>query len=100
MLTGSLRVQCARYRDALVNDVGNAVTKNANMTNSTFPPIIGGEMEGIGLLSTSDPSKPTWIVVKAISDFADGEDPKTLPERRELACANSAEFVLRALTRE
>lgn len=93
LLSGSLRVQCATYRDALAKDARSA----AGRDGADLPPIIGGEMEGIGLLATSSADNPIWIVVKGISDFADGKEADLFPARRTLACANSAEFVLRAL---
>lgn len=98
MLSGSSRIQCAGYRDVLVRDTAAAAARNEG--SELLPVVVGGEMEGIGLLSTSSPDNPSWIIVKGISDFADGEGKEHLPARRNLACANAAEFVLRALVRE
>jgi adenosylhomocysteine nucleosidase len=62
-------------------------------------PIVGGEMEGIGLLSISPPEKPSWIVVKAISDFADEDRDAIIKETRPIACRRAAVFVLSALSK-
>lgn len=96
LLTGGSRISCSRYRDRLVEDVACAIGVDLALTGRPVPPIIGGEMEGVGLLSSCDPSAPSWIVVKGISDFADGNQAG-FPERRKLACRNAAMFVLQAL---
>lgn len=58
-------------------------------------------MEGIGFLSASDPSSdPRWIIVKGISDFADGPPNSSGDDHRPKACYNSARFVLATLKRE
>jgi len=59
--------------------------------------IVGGEMEGVGFLSVSDPENPSWIVAKGICDFADEERVHIIKDTRSEACRNSAEFVLNAL---
>jgi len=84
-LSGGARIQSASYRDHLLRSVpsGNR-------------PFVGGEMEGVGLPPAN--VDPAWILVKGISDFADGADPDSLPIRRANACNNAAGFVLRALT--
>ena len=83
-LSGGARIQSASYRDYLLRTVprGNV-------------PFVGGEMEGVGLPPAN--VDPAWILVKGISDFADGADPGPFPARRELACGNAARFVLRTL---
>ena len=58
---GPLAYHCAGFRDELYRTVphGNE-------------PIVGGEMEGVGLLAASvKGDDPVWCVVKGISDFAD-----------------------------
>lgn len=92
LLTGGARIQCSAYRDELarnLSDHGEVV--------------IGGEMEGVGLLSASDPGDPCWIIVKGISDFADESRAdlseaakKEFKRHRALACENAARFVLSA----
>jgi nucleoside phosphorylase len=86
VLSGGTAIYSSRFRDELV---------------AAFPlltgEIVGGEMEGVGLLSISPPDDPAWIVVKGVSDFAEDDRPSDFPARRELACRNSAQFVLTAL---
>ncbi len=61
--------------------------------------IIGGEMEGVGLLSVSPRKQPLWIVVKGICDFADELRDREIADNRPIACRNAARFVLSALQR-
>lgn len=85
-LSGGARIQSASYRDHLLRSVP-----------SGDRPFVGGEMEGVGLPPAN--VDPAWILVKGISDFADGADPDLFPERRALACTNAAGFVLRTLAK-
>jgi len=85
-LSGGARIQSASYRNHLLRSVP-----------SGDRPFVGGEMEGVGLPPAN--VDPAWILVKGISDFADGADPGTFPERRATACNNSVGFVLRTLTK-
>lgn len=86
LLSGSARIHSRLFRDELV---------------SLIPPeedgIIGGEMEGVGLLSISPANDPAWIVVKGISDFADEDRDAVIEQNRPIACRNAADFVLDAL---
>ncbi|HEY4241936.1 MAG TPA: hypothetical protein VGM88_19085 [Kofleriaceae bacterium] len=102
LLSGGSRVFCAGYRDRLVTEVRRDIVAATakGEPRAMLPPIIGGEMEGVGLLSASRKRSPSWIVVKGISDFADGRGRASLPARRDLACRNSARFVLEALAAE
>ncbi len=59
--------------------------------------IVGGEMEGVGLLSVSPRKDPLWIVIKGICDFADEHRDDEIIENWPVACRNSAMFVLRSL---
>jgi adenosylhomocysteine nucleosidase len=95
LLSGAARIFSRRFLKELVTGVPGAEDG-----------IIGGDMEGVGLLSVSPPEDPTWMVVKAISDFADenrGNVAQHETQREEFekarlkACLNSARFVLRAL---
>jgi adenosylhomocysteine nucleosidase len=62
--------------------------------------IVGGDMEGVGLLASSPREDPAWVVVKAISDFADDARHTAVdPIARTLACRNSARYVIKALAR-
>ncbi len=54
-------------------------------------------MEGVGFLSSCASDNPRWVVVKGISDFADGSPGARSGDFRERACYNSAKFVLAAL---
>lgn len=83
LLSGSARIYSVEYRDMLLNQF-----------LARGKPIIGGEMEAVGLLSCSDPQAPWWIVVKGICDFADAQSDQS---DRVLACQNAAQFVLASL---
>ncbi len=85
LLTGGARISSRDYRDMLVEKL-----------SVCGEPIVGGEMEGAGLLSSSDPGDPVWIVVKGICDFADSPTRATDAERT-LACRNACDFLLKAL---
>jgi len=84
LLTGGARIRCKDYRDEL-------------RRIESSEPIVGGEMEGVGLLSVSPPETPSWIVAKGICDFADEERDEIIEDTRPVACRNSALFVLDAL---
>lgn len=82
LLSGGARISSTQFRDALVNSV---------------PPgtqVIGGDMEGVGLLSVS---RADWLVVKGISDFAESPSGNTHPDNRALACRNSIALVLASI---
>jgi len=81
------RKECIEYRDELCRI-------------ESSESVVGGEMEGAGLLSASDPESPSWIVAKGICDFADEERDEVIDETRPVACRNSATFVLDALKNE
>ena len=86
MLTGGARIHCGRFRDHLVKALSRENER-----------VVGGEMEGVGLLSASDPSAPSWVVVKGICDFADKKRDDEVKLWRSQACENAARFVLTAL---
>jgi nucleoside phosphorylase len=54
---------------------------------------IGGEMEGAGLYVAAQDAKVDWIVVKAISDWADGHKNTSRDEFQTTAARNAAEYV-------
>ncbi|HET6879972.1 MAG TPA: nucleoside phosphorylase-like protein [Pirellulales bacterium] len=90
ILSGSARFRCARFRDELVASVP-----------AGKDPVIGGEMEVVGLLAASATSSaPIWCVVKGISDFGDKERDHMIAEGRAIACRNAADFVLSALAND
>ncbi len=90
MLSGAARIHCRFYRDDLIRNVP-----------AGEDPIVGGEMEGVGLLAASTvPDDPIWCVVKGISDFADEERDAVIEAHRPIACRNAAQFVLSALVND
>lgn len=90
MLSGAARIHSRTYRDELVRDVP-----------AGDDPIVGGEMEGVGLLAASTaPDDPIWCVVKGISDFADEDRDSVIDAMRPIACRNAAEFMLSALVND
>lgn len=86
LLTGSARIRSPAYRNELVMRCANVA-----------PNIVGGEMEGLGLLSLAERDRSHWIVVKGICDFADEQQIGDAKLNRRLACANASRFVLGAL---
>lgn len=89
LLSGAARIHCAAFRDQLRARVPQR-----------GEPIIGGEMEGVGLLAASDPQDPNWLVVKGISDFGDEDRDNVIEESRGPACQAAARFVLGALAEQ
>lgn len=86
LLSGSARIHSAAYRDMLYGHF-----------EARGKAIVGGEMEAVGLLSSSDPNDPWWIVVKGICDFADEQRDANIVRDRPSACRNAARFVLASL---
>jgi len=87
ILSGSARIHCAAYRDELFRTVPHQNQR-----------IVGGEMEGVGLLAASlKRNDPAWCVVKGISDFADEFRDNDIQEGRQIAARNAASFVLSSL---
>lgn len=89
LLSGGARVSSRQFRDELFKRVPPGQY-----------PLIGGDMEGVGLLAVAPADNPVWIVVKGISDFGEGPVPDTDPGRRAAACLNAATFVLSAIRNE
>ena len=90
ILSGAARIHSGYYRRELVRSV---------------PPgedlIVGGEMEGVGLLAASETwGDPVWCVVKGISDFADENRDAAIDGNRPVACLNAVFFVLSALAND
>lgn len=88
LLSGGARIHCAAFRDELARECGRG--KGPDL-------VVGGDMEGVGLLAASDRERPNWIVVKAISDWADRDRDDVIERTRPIACYHSARFVLAAL---
>jgi nucleoside phosphorylase len=82
VLSGGQLVEHAGYRDWLV---GRAPSFDS--------PVVGGEMEGAGLIS----NEVDWIVVKGICDFGDQETRAQVADSRALACKNAARVAIDAL---
>jgi nucleoside phosphorylase len=90
MLSGAARIHCARFRDELYRTVphGNE-------------PIVGGEMEGVGLLAAAAKADdPVWCVVKGIGDFADEQRDEEIKAGLVDAPRNAAYFVLSSLVND
>lgn len=73
LLSGAAKIHCRAYRDHLVIALSS---RNVD--------IVGGEMEGVGLLAASE--RAAWLVVKGIVDFADEQRDQEGPQNRVLAC--------------
>ena len=58
---------------------------------------IGGEMEGAGLYIAANDRKVDWLLVKAISDWADGKKERNREKHQETAARNAARFTLHTL---
>jgi adenosylhomocysteine nucleosidase len=90
MLSGAARIHSAFYR----NELARRMPPGEDL-------IIGGEMEGVGLLAASETwGDPVWCVVKGISDFADENRNAVIDANRPVACRNAAFFVLSALAND
>ena len=88
-LSGGARIESARFLEDLITSI-----------LAMDSPIIGGEMEAIGVVSASTPGdidEPGWIVVKGIADFADAPSRAEIETNRTGAARSSARVVLRAL---
>lgn len=84
VLSGAAVISSRHYIKELIDNVPKA-----------DEPIVGGEMEAVGLLSVSE--RPLWIVIKGISDFADDRRREYIAKTRLDACYNSALFTLQCL---
>ena len=90
LLTGGAHIACAAYRDHLVTALTRKVSDR----------IVGGEMEGQGLIGLSAPEDPQWCLIKAICDFGDERRDEEAPARRADVCHVAARFVLEAFRDE
>lgn len=90
MLSGAARIHCERFRDELCNTAPHGNER-----------IVGGEMEGVGLLAAAvKADDPVWCVVKGISDFADERRDEDIQTGQALAPRNAALFVLSSLVND
>jgi len=95
LLCGEELIDNDVYRKKLV-DIQNTYIKNMN-----GPSIIGGEMEGVGLASVfKNQDNNTWIVIKAICDFADGAKDIDKESNQRLAAKNVVDFCFHVFKKE
>lgn len=81
ILSGGARILAPVYRDEIIATIP-----------ASESPIIGGEMEAVGMVSAAASNDDAWMVIKGISDFADGH------ERHADAALRAAIFVLKSLS--
>jgi adenosylhomocysteine nucleosidase len=84
VLSGGAAISCAAFRDRLVDA----------LRNRSVDPIVGGEMEGVGLIGVGRGDLPLWGVIKGVSDFADEARVEHLKNSRKVACENAVRFAL------
>lgn len=90
MLSGAGRIHCAKFRDELYDNVPHG-----------SEPIVGGEMEGVGLLAAAvKAGDPAWCIIKGISDFADEQRHEDIKTGLRIAPRNAAYFVLSSLVND
>ncbi len=79
ILSGSKLIDNKEYQTALLRSA---------------PDAIGGEMEGVGLSKAANRHRVSWLLVKGISDWADGTKGVNKAANQRLAADNAASFVL------
>lgn len=82
ILSGEKLVNNQDFRDALLH---------------MEPEAIGGEMEGTGGYSAAYRNRVDWILVKAISDWADGNKDQDKEEYQKQAAQNAVHFIIHVL---
>lgn len=65
-----------------------------------FPNAKGGEMEGAGVYAACQDKNVSWILVKSICDFADGEKSKGKKEKQALAIETALNACLHAFNKK
>ncbi|GAA2522243.1 hypothetical protein Ahu01nite_083820 [Winogradskya humida] len=83
MLSGEKLIDNSSFRDELVSLCGGEV--------------VGGEMEGAGAYAAAHRLKTDWIVIKAISDWADGAKGVRKNRLQERAASHVAGFLAHLL---
>ena len=61
------------------------------------PEAIGGDMEGAGLYAAAQRKRVDWILIKAISDWADGEKLQKKESAQKKAACNAARFTIHVI---
>jgi nucleoside phosphorylase len=78
--------------DKLVDDINYR-----NHLCNLEPRALGGEMEGAGLSFTANENHVDWILVKGISDWADGSKKIDEHLHQPIAARNAVKLVIQAL---
>jgi nucleoside phosphorylase len=97
--SGSVGLQDLKVRFGLMFS-GEMLVDHPDIRNQLRriePEAIGGEMEGAGLYVAAFEEKVDWIVVKAISDWADGTKATDKDANQGLAAGNATKFVFHVL---
>jgi nucleoside phosphorylase len=68
-----------------------------NQLHMIAPNAVGGEMEGVGLYEAALNKGVEWLLVKAISDWADGKKHVHKKEYQQLAAEHAARFTIKAI---
>lgn len=79
---------------------GNKLVDNSDYRGELHelcPDAIGGEMEGFGVYSAAERARIDWVIIKAVSDWADGTKRGGEADRQRRAARNAATAVLRTL---
>ncbi|WP_294183041.1 hypothetical protein [uncultured Sphingobacterium sp.] len=84
LLSGETLINCQSQRDLILAD---------------FQKSKGGDMEAYGLASACDPDLP-WVIIKGISDFADGKKDYDKTERQTTAVNAAIKVLLELLSSE
>lgn len=84
LLSGEKLIDSADYLDQVAAQFGHEA--------------LGGEMEGAGLYAAAYRQRKEWIVVKAISDWADGKKHERKAKRQQHAATRAAQFVAALVT--
>lgn len=86
ILSGGAIISCTSFRNRLREE----------LQERSIERIIGGEMEGVGLVGVGKGADVLWGVIKGISDFADESrrQKEIFKESRRIACQNAVHFTL------
>lgn len=76
---------------------GEKLVDNIDFKNELleqYPQVIGGEMEGSGLWSAADKHKKSWILIKSVCDWGDGEKHDNYQPLAAASAVSLCEFIL------